>query len=902
MPMKRTLPLLIVALVLVACSPGVALVPTPLPAAPAEGTSASVSTVAAPTAAVSPTPEDTVVVVLVPSVTPSARPTLRPTSTSTLQPTSTSTLQPTSTPTEQLTFGPTTRPQGTPPTPRPNAQLASARWQQLIGDCNTARRELADLLVAKPSAAEASEARYRMAQCYRRDDAPDEAMATLTELLTASSSLDPYRAPATFNLGELLLAARRWGDAEAAYRDYLKMAPEMAYLTWQRIGAARRALDDLPGATAAYRAALQTSPDWTNTVAIRRALADLALQQNAPREAVVQYDILRGKETTGKWAAEMQYLAGMALAKGTLAAILPGPTPAVQSTPGVSPTVSPAATPSINPVQAAIDAQARWRAAVEADVTSPYAHSAIVALLDSGAAVDEYQRGLANYYKGNYDLAIAAFDRLLAAEPAGRDGAARYYTGLSYLALGETDRGIAELDGFVAGFPNSPLWADAWMAKGRALAKADRDAEAITAYRRLAEQRPDAPQAPKALWQAALLDGQPGPKPSAAAAEAYLALARRYPKADEGWRAYQNAGLTYFKLGDWHRAADTWREMADNANLPAFVRPVAYFWLGRAQAAAGDHAAALRSWQAAQAADPESFYGMRAAAYASGREADTASAGAGVTGATNQPQELQTDADLAAIAAWLKTWAGEGSLNVPPSIEADPDWRRGKTLMALGLRTQALANWGRVQKRFEKNPWAQVALALAFRDAGAHRLSLLSAEQVVSLSGKQIDAAPPGLQRLAYPLPFTDLIRAEAAKQGLDPRLLAAIIRQESRFETGAASSAGAQGLMQVMPGTAQSIAGQLDWPNFEPQQAYWPYVNVAFGAFYVQQWLRNFDGSVFTALAAYNGGPGNASAWHNWAPQDDDLLAALININETRTYVQAVWANYEAYTRLYPR
>ena len=361
-------------------------------------------------------------------------------------------------------------------------------------------------------------------------------------------------------------------------------------MTWQRIGAARRALGDLPGAVEAYQSALKTSPDWTNTVAIRRALADLALQQNAPREAVAQYDTLRGKETTGRWAAEMQYLAGTALAKGVLGSILPGPTPSGQPTAGATPAASPAATPSIDPVQAVIDAQARWRAAVEADVTSPYAHSAIVALLDSGAAVDEYQRGLANYHKGNYELAIAAFDRLLAAEPGGRDGAARYYTGLSYLALDQTDRGSAELDAFIAGFPDSPLWADAWMAKGRALAKVDRDAEAITVYRRLAELRPDAPQAPKALWQAALLDGQPGPKPSAAAAEAYLALARQYPKSDEGWRAYQNAGLTYFKLEDWRRAADTWREMADNANLPAFTRPVAYFWLGRAQASAGDRA------------------------------------------------------------------------------------------------------------------------------------------------------------------------------------------------------------------------------------------------------------------------------------------------------------------------
>ena len=295
-----------------------------------------------------------------------------------------------------------------------------------------------------------------MAQCYLRDDAPDEAMATLSELLTAAAKTDPYRAPATFLLGETLAGLGRWQEAEAAYLAYLPAASEVAYLTWQRIGAARRALDDLPGAVAAYQSALKTSPDWTNTVAIRRALADLALQQNSPREAVAQYDILRGKETTGKWAAEMQYLAGTALAKGALAAILPGPTAAVQATPGASPAVTPATTPPIDLAQAVIDAQARWRAAVEADITSPYAHSAIVALLDSGAVVDEYQRGLANYHKGNYELAIAAFDRLLAAEPGGRDGAARYYTGLSYLALDDLDRGIAELDAFIDEAPRQP--------------------------------------------------------------------------------------------------------------------------------------------------------------------------------------------------------------------------------------------------------------------------------------------------------------------------------------------------------------------------------------------------------------------------------------------------------------
>ena len=419
----RSIALLLIALPLAACSSAPISVPaeqgpgTTLTAQVAAASPPSITEVAAasagrltgqpkqeaaaqPTASVTTGPTDartlTPTATDQPSVTPTAtaRPTSQPTVTSTVRPRLASTITPTA-------------------TPPVAALLASGRWRQLIGDCNTARRELAELLSKKLSPLEASEARFRMAQCYLRDDAPDEALATLSELLTAAAKTDPYRAPATFLLGETLTGLGRWRDAEAAYRAYLPVAPELAYLTWQRIGATRRALGDLPGAVAAYQSALKTSPDWTNTVAIRRALADLALQQNSPGEAVAQYDILRGKETTGKWAAEMQYLAGTALAKGALAAILPGPTLAAQLTPGATPTVGLTATPSSDLVQAVVDAQARWRAAVEADVTSPYAHSAIVALLDSGAVVDEYQRGLANYHKGNYELAIAAFDRLL---------------------------------------------------------------------------------------------------------------------------------------------------------------------------------------------------------------------------------------------------------------------------------------------------------------------------------------------------------------------------------------------------------------------------------------------------------------------------------------------------------
>jgi soluble lytic murein transglycosylase len=673
-------------------------------------------------------------------------------------------------------------------------------------------------------------------------------------------------------LGETQAILGAYKEAEAAYQAHLNMTPELQYLAWQRIAAQRQAQGNPTGAVEAYRQALAKSPDWTNTSAIRRNLADLALGAGNAKEAVAQYDALRGDNTKGAFAAEMQYLAGNALAQ---VANL------IKATGVVTPTYPP-------------EAIARWQAAVDADPTSRFAHSSLVALLDAGAPVDEFERGVANYSNDVYELAIAAFDRLRAAEPDGRGGLAWYYAGLSYLALGQLDKGLNQLNVFTSRWPDSPQLPDALMAKGRALGRADRIDEAVASYREVARQRPDSPQAPKALSQAAflLLNNAPDQAP-----DAYLELARKYPAADEGWRAYHAAGMAHFRKANWREAAEIWGEMATAPNIAAFAKPVGYYWQGRALQAAGDRDGAARAWQAGKALG-ETFHGLRAAAWLDGKPEAWVREDAAKTDAP-VPQESD---EKAAITAWLREWAGQGTLALPAAVTNHPDWKRGQALMSVGRRTEALQNWERVRKRHEKEPWTLAALSIAFRDAGANRLSLLSAEGVIGLRAQPLKDTPVALQKLAYPFPYERLVREEAARQKLDPRLLAAIMRQESRFEPGVASSAGAQGLMQVMPGTAAGIARQMAWPGYDDHMAYWPYVNVAFGAFYVREWLSHFDGSVFAALAAYNAGPGNAGAWWELAPKDDDLFAGLININETRVYVQVVWQNYEFYRRLYPR
>jgi soluble lytic murein transglycosylase len=742
--------------------------------------------------------------------------------------------------------------------------LALGRYLQSIGDCGAARREFAAIAAEDALPDDTAEARYRLGLCYLRDKAPAEAATVLTQLLSTAPTTDTHRIPATFLLGEALAGLGRWAEAESSYAAYLPQVPELSTLTWQQIGAARKAAGDPLRAAEAYSTALRTSPDWESTVVIRRTLADLALTRKDIPAAVAQYDLLRSASASPAWIAEMQWLAGAALAQAGDAA---------------------------KPSEAA---KQRWQAAMDADPTSTYAHQALAALVEAGVPVDEYQRGLVNYFNDKYALASAAFDRLRAVDPAGRKGDAWYYAGLSYLRQGQTERGLAELGNLIAAYPDNPHWAEAWLAQADARAQAGDLAGAITTYRQFAGQRPDAPQAPTALWRAANWQEEAGD--TSGAAEALRALARKYPAADEGWRAYQAAGLIYFRRKDWQRAAETWREMAE-ANLEPFTKPVAHYWLGRAQAAGGDNETAKQSWQKAVQADPLSYYGLRAAAWLEKSASQQA-----MPTAPTEKRALSTGAeDRADLTTWLSGWAGEGSLALSADVTSDANWRRGQALLDLGRRADGLSAWGGVQARYTKEPWALAALALAFRDAGANRLSILSAEQLAALSpAGDAQGTPAALRRLAYPLPFAELIQQDASKQGLDPLLVAAVIRQESRFEPAVTSTAGAGGLMQLMPATAEWIAGQRGRRDFEQEQAYWPYINVDFGTYYLSWALQQLDGSLPAALSGYNGGPGNGDRWRKLAPDDDDLMVALIDFGETRIYVQQVLNQYLAYRRLY--
>ncbi|HSO42255.1 MAG TPA: lytic transglycosylase domain-containing protein, partial [Rhodospirillales bacterium] len=113
----------------------------------------------------------------------------------------------------------------------------------------------------------------------------------------------------------------------------------------------------------------------------------------------------------------------------------------------------------------------------------------------------------------------------------------------------------------------------------------------------------------------------------------------------------------------------------------------------------------------------------------------------------------------------------------------------------------------------------------------------------------------------AYPLMALPVV-AERLPHPVEPALVLAMIRQESEFDRGAVSSAGARGLMQLMPGTAKQVAASLDLPYSPDRLTRDPASNVKLGRAYLSTLLSSFDGSVALAFAAYNAGPSRVRQW----------------------------------------
>jgi soluble lytic murein transglycosylase len=172
---------------------------------------------------------------------------------------------------------------------------------------------------------------------------------------------------------------------------------------------------------------------------------------------------------------------------------------------------------------------------------------------------------------------------------------------------------------------------------------------------------------------------------------------------------------------------------------------------------------------------------------------------------------------------------------------------------------------------------------------------------VVGVSAVAVLLAMPlfrkAVNEFTLPLSYSDVIRQQAADKHIDPALVAAVIYAETKFDA-RTSPAGAQGLMQILPQTAEFLARRSGATTFHTSDLSTPQVNIAYGSYYLRYLLNRYDGSKVLALAAYNGGETNVDRWV--ARDGPKLTIGQIPFAETRAYVQRVLDAERSYRHTY--
>jgi soluble lytic murein transglycosylase len=543
-------------------------------------------------------------------------------------------------------------------------------------------------------------------------------------------------------------------------------------------------------------------------------------------------------------------------------------------------------------------AQTAYLDAVQNYPTAYESYLALVKLVDAGVAVDELLRGLVDYYAGEYGVALAAFDRYLQNNPAD-PATALYFYGLTTRALGGNQDALGWWDKVILEHSDHALWDEAWEQKAYTQwAFLEQYPEAIKTLLGFVDQAPGHARAAEFLFDAALVSERSGDLQQAA--ELWERVINIYPNDQQAARALFLAGITHYRLGSYQAALQNFQRYLTLA-VTVEDKAAAYFWTGKTQNAMGDEQAGRASLETTAGLDPTGYYSERARDLLNGRAPFT------------PPQEYDILFDAQAERKRAEDWmratfnlAPETDLSGPADLLSIPVLFRGSELWRLGLHDEARAEFEYLRQTVQSDAVQSYRLANFLYEIGDYRSSILATRQVLDLAGMD-DAmtmsAPIYFNYLRFGTYYGDLVFPLAQQYGLHPLFLFSMIRQESLFDSQIRSASDARGLMQIIPATGADIAGNLGWPeNYTSEDLFRPLINMTYGVDYFDRQRKLFDGDLYAALAAYNGGPGNAMVWQKLAPDDPDLFLEVIRYSETRDYIRRIYEIYNIYRFLYNR
>jgi soluble lytic murein transglycosylase len=252
--------------------------------------------------------------------------------------------------------------------------------------------------------------------------------------------------------------------------------------------------------------------------------------------------------------------------------------------------------------------------------------------------------------------------------------------------------------------------------------------------------------------------------------------------------------------------------------------------------------------------------------------------------------------DLPELASIDDPPAPELSTDVP---EDDVHVERAGLLANAGLNQYILPE---IETSPDSAAWGAYAAAQLYSSYGENWKALrILKSKVHSYFAQPLNAIPQGYWNLLFPQPYWPMLQRDSVQQGLDPYLVASLIRQESEFNPSAISYANAWGLMQLLPSVGKSLARQNHLRPYSTAYLLNPDVNLRLGTIYVRQFMDEFSGHAEYALAAYNAGDDRVKAWLANGPYASmPEFVESIPFTQTREYVQAILRNQQIYGELY--
>jgi peptidoglycan lytic transglycosylase len=390
-----------------------------------------------------------------------------------------------------------------------------------------------------------------------------------------------------------------------------------------------------------------------------------------------------------------------------------------------------------------------------------------------------------------------------------------------------------------------------------------RETTALQIAHQIGHDFPHSWRAPRALYAVAETQQDRGATGSALAL--YREAADQFPGTQWGDQALWAVGWMQYRAGLYDTARATWLQLTARAP-DADAAPAGLYWAARVAAARGQPDQAAEEYRRLATRYGDTYYGQRAAARlgVSARVAldPVSDAPVGNVPAVERFRELD---------ALGQTEDATRELEIAAKVVSPPD--------------QAMVDLSLSQHYAQENDYAR---------------SITAAQEAIAAAGGPRHGLPLALWQALYPLVYWPAISQAASRVGIDPYLVAAVIREESRFDPHAGSPAGAYGLMQLILPTARTTARGLGLPRPTLETLGDPVVNITLGSAALRGELERF-GREDMGLAAYNAGPVIVRHWQNQrSALDPEAFIEEIPYAETRFYVKTVLQSAGMYRWLY--